>query len=175
MEKESAYIYSHKYVYDHRRVLYLLWDDNSKTLSWCANSDGNLVVFTISNFLQISIFAKFFSFKVTIRALLNLQLVFRFKKINYCNAVKVKVCNFFSLLVTRSSLRFELAIAWNSLPGHSQSIWYMIRYIWDMIRYVWYNCTALLFYAFQLDQKFTHRYTWRRSFRQNYRDQHLWL
>ena len=43
------------------RVFYQLWDDNSERLSWYDNSDGNLVSFIISDFLQVAVFAKYFS------------------------------------------------------------------------------------------------------------------
>ena len=53
--------WSHKDTYDHQRVFYELWDHISKKLSWDDNSDGNLLVFIISDFLQTTIFTKYFS------------------------------------------------------------------------------------------------------------------
>ena len=47
---KNQHLWSHEHAYDHK------WDDNSEKLSWCDNSNGNLVVFH-----QIITFAKCFS------------------------------------------------------------------------------------------------------------------
>ena len=61
MNKKNQHLWSHKYAYAHWGVFYYLWGDNSERFSWCANSDGNFAVFIIRNFLQISVFTKYFS------------------------------------------------------------------------------------------------------------------
>ena len=55
------YLPNEESVFMKSQVYYELWDDNSENLSWCDNSNGNLIAFIISDFLQIVIFTKYFS------------------------------------------------------------------------------------------------------------------
>ena len=50
--KKNQHLWSHEHTYDHKEDHRELWDDNS---------NGNLVIFIISNFIQIATFAKYFS------------------------------------------------------------------------------------------------------------------